>query len=54
MKSHSAHRMPDVGSTIELSPESAGASVDPSFEVRPQKICAGRDAHEKLVCTHTS
>lgn len=45
--------MPDVVSTSELSPETAGACVDPrkSFEVRPQKICACRDVDEKQVCT---
>lgn len=49
LKSHSTHRMPDVVSTSEPSPESAGACVvtGKSFEVRPQKICADRDTDEK-------
>lgn len=53
MKRYSTNRMPDVVSTSELSPETAGACVDPrkSFEVRPQKICACRDVDEKQVCT---
>lgn len=56
MKSYSTNRMPDVVSTSELSPETAGACVDPrkSFEVRPQKICACRDVDEKQVCTAKS
>lgn len=41
--------MPDVVSTSEPSPESAGACVvtGKSFEVSPQKICADRDTDEK-------